>query len=127
MSNLAEKVTLYSINEECFIYNSAGDAMEQMEADGNLDIDSIYHSCEFGKKEMEKYFSAADIVDSVVGKADIEQETFNYDRSVSELEGLLKPWIKKHFSAHYKCVGRITEHAVTAEDIQNGVTNDHRN
>jgi len=118
MSNLAEKVTLYSINEGCFIYDSACEAMEQMEADGNLDIDSIYHSCAFEKKEMEKYFSAADIVDLVLEKADIEQEHFDYDRSVSELEGLLKPWIKKHFSAHYKCVGRITEHAVTAEDMR---------
>lgn len=121
--------TYYSTDDENYCHETSGDALDELDNDGRLEVGSIYYEADFLPLEPQQVLTAAQVLEDADERGyDLIGETWSNPFAVSrdaqmELQLLLDTWAAKHvcLSHYYTITGKSRQLKVTEADLPSNV------
>ncbi len=115
----------YSTNDEEYNYTDAGDALQALADDGQLEVGRSYYEMDWRPAPTSRYLSADRILENAQEQilddiGDSADDAFLVSKDAeAELDGLLDAWATKHLRVrnYWEFVGKSRVLKVTAEDV----------
>jgi len=120
-----EMRTLYSINDEDYIYHDPDGALDALDSDGLLEDGAVYYEADFAPVDLSRYLRAERLLEDAderlyddVGES-AEDAYSVTPEALAELDAAIKAWCEQYLANRsvWEIIGKSREIRVSAKNV----------